>query len=236
VQHAQFCKGAHTGCLSDAHRTRSRSCKASLKVRRERDMRKGRARLAGAAAAGPAGHSSAARPAAAPAAGAAPTAARTAVRAQSSQDASPAVQRGRAEGDAAAEPAHPADESEAARLSSPAARARNAAAAAAAGAAPARSAELRESAPMWLLAERARDGGDPTAGRLRHRTTGMDDVGVSDGSLAPGTYDSASERGGAAGDGPHAGGACSLSPAVLARLRALPSPVSLCLLIAAVQM
>ncbi len=174
MQDAQFRQGAHTGFLSDAHRTRSRSCKAGLKARRERDMRKGRARPAGAAAAGHAGHSSAARPAAAPAAGAA-------------------------------------------------------------GAAPARSAEQRESASMRLVAEHARDGGDQSAGRLRHRTTGEDVAGTSDGSLAPGTFDSASEPGGAAGDSPRAGGACCLSPAMLSSLRALLSLDSLCLLIAAVR-
>jgi len=215
VQDAPIRKGAHTGFLSDALRTCGRSCKAGLEARREYDMRKGRARPAGAAAAGPAGRSSAARPAAAPAAGAAPAAARTAAPVQSSQDVSLEVQRARAEDDAAAAPAHPADEREAARLSSPAARARKAAAAAAAGAASARSAEQRESAPMWLLAERARDGRNPAAGRFRQRTTGEDDVGMSDGSLAPSTFDSASEPDGAPGDGPHGGGACCLSLTVL---------------------
>jgi len=99
-----------------------------------------------------------------------------------------------------------------------------------AAAAPAHSAEQRESTSMWLLAERARDGGDPAAGRLRHGTAAGDDVDMSDGSHAPGTFDSAFERDGAAGNGPHAGGACCLSPAVLLSLRVLQSPTALWLI------
>ena len=83
-----------------------------------------------------------------------------------------------------------------------------------AAAAPALSAEQRESASMWLLAERARDGGDLAAGRLRHGTAAGHYMDMSDGSHAPGTFDSA-EPGGATGDGPHAGGACCLYLAVL---------------------
>ncbi len=92
-----------------------------------------------------------------------------------------------------------------------------------AAAAPARSAEELEAASMWLLAERERSGGDPAAGRLRHRMAAEDDVGMSDGSDAFGTFDSASESGGAAGKSPHEGGACSLSLAVLLSLRLLLS-------------
>jgi len=158
---------------------------------------------------------------------------RTVVRAQSSQDISLVVQRGRADGDAAAARAHPAEDCEAAPLSLHTACARDAAAAAAAGAAPARSAEQREPASMRLLAQRARDGGEPAANGLRHSTPGEDVAGTSDGSLAPGTLDSASEPGGAAGDSPRAGGACCLSPAVLLSLGALLRPDSLCLLMAA---
>ena len=98
-----------------------------------------------------------------------------------------------------------------------------------AAAAPAHSAEQRESTSMWLLAERARDGGDPAAGRLRHGTAAGDDVDMSDGSHAPGTFDSAFERDGTAGNGPHAG-ACCLSPAVLLSLRVLQSPTALWLI------
>jgi len=68
---------------------------------------------------------------------------------------------------------------------------------------------------MWLLAERARDGRDPAADRLRHCMAAEDDVGMSDGSHALGTFDSASEPDDAAANGPHAGGACCLSQAVL---------------------
>jgi len=207
---------------------------AKLQVSAAR-KRKQRARLTSAATPGPIGHSSAAHPAAAPAAEAACAAAQTAVPAQVTQDVTWVAQRGRAGGDAAAARAHPAEECEAAPLSSPAARARDAAAAAAAGAAPGRSADQHESASMWLLAERERNGGDPEAGRLRHCTAGEDDVHMSHGLIALGTYDSASESGGAAGDGPHAGGACCLSVAVLLSLRALPSPDSLCIFIAAVR-
>jgi hypothetical protein len=67
---------------------------------------------------------------------------------------------------------------------------------------------------MWLLAERERNGGDSEAGRLQNCTAAEDDVGMSDGSYTLDTCDSASESGGAAADGPHAGGACCLSQAV----------------------
>ncbi len=200
----------HAGFLSDVHPTRGRSCMAGLQARAA-CKRKQLARLAGAAAPGPTGHSSAAHPAAAPAAGASAAAAP----AQATRDATRVAQRGRAEGDAAAAPAHPAEECEAAPLSSLAARARDAAAAAAAGAALAHYAEQHESASMWLLAERAHDGGDPAANGLRHCMAGEDDVGMSDGSLAPGNFDSASDPDDAAGIGPHAGGACCLSLTVL---------------------
>ncbi len=219
----------HAGFLSNVLPTRGRSCMASLKTARKR-----RVREAGAAAAQPTkSRNTRAHPAAAPAAGAARAAARTVVRAQSSQDISLVVQRGRADGDAAAARAHPAEDCEAAPLSLPTACARDAAAAAAAGAAPARSADQREPASMRLLAQRARDGGEPAANGLRHSTPGEDVAGTSDGSLAPGTLDSASEPGGAAGDSPRAGGACCLSPAVLLSLGALLRPDSLCLLMAA---
>ena len=100
-------------------------------------------------------------------------------------------------------------------------------------AAPARSAEQPESASMWLLAGRGRDGGNPAAGCLRCGTAASNDVDMSDGSHAPGTFDSASEPGGGAGIAPHAGGARRLSLAVHLSLEALPSPNSWCLLIAA---
>jgi hypothetical protein len=161
---------------------RGRSCMASLQTAAAR-KRKQRARVAGAAAPGRTGHSSAAHPPAAPAAGAARTAARTSAPARGNQDVTRVVQRGRAGGDAAA--------------------------------APARSAEQRESASMWLLAERACGGSDPAAGRLRHGTSAGNDVDMSDGSHAPGSFDSASAPDDAAGNGLHAGGACCLSPAVL---------------------
>ncbi len=93
-----------------------------------------------------------------------------------------------------------------------------------AAAAPARSAEQHESAPLWLLAERARDGGDLAAGRLPHGTAAGNDMDMSDGSHSPGTSDSASEPGGAAGDGPHAGGACCLSLAVLSNSERCQAP------------
>ncbi len=221
----------HAGFLSNVHQTGGRSCMASIKARNERLARKRRARPASADAAGPTGRSSAAHPAAAPAAGAACAAAQTADPAQVTQDVTRVVQRGRAGGDAAAARAHPAEECEAAPLPSPAARARDAAAAAATGAAPTRSAERRELAFAWVPAERGRDGGEPAAGHLRHRTATDNDVDMPNGLDALGTYDSNSES----GDSPHAGGACCLSLAVLLSLRALPCPDSLCLLMAAIR-
>jgi len=122
-----------TGLLTDAHLTHGRCCTASNKARRKRQPHE-----VGAASARPNETKSAhAHPAAAPtAAGAAPEAARTAAPAQAAQGATGMVQRGRAEGHAAAVPAHPAEECGAAPLPPPAARARNTAAATAAGAAP----------------------------------------------------------------------------------------------------
>ncbi len=151
-----------------------------------------------------------AHPAAAPAVGAAAAAAT----AQATQDATRVAQRGRAEGDAAAAPPHPAEECEAAPLSSFAAQARDAAAAAAAGAALAHYVEQHASASMWLLGEHARDGGDPAANGLRRCMAGEDDMSMSDGLHAPSTFDSASYPDDA-GNGPDAGGACCLSVAVL---------------------
>jgi hypothetical protein len=215
---------------------RGRSCVASLKATCEREKRTRRARPASTAAAGPTGHSHAAHPAAAPAAGAARAAAQTTVPARGTQDATRVVQRGRAEGVAAAAPAHPAEQREAAPQSSADARAHDAAAAAAVGAAPARSADQHESASMWLLAERERNGGDPAAGRLRPHAAAEDDLGMSDASLTPGTLDSAPEPDDAADDDPHAGGACCPSPDVHWSVEELPSPDSLCLLIAAMRL
>ncbi len=202
---------------------RGRACMASREARRKA----ARERRACLAAAWPTESRGArAHPAAALAAGAAAVAAP----AHATQGATREAQRGRAEGDAADAPGHPAEEREAAPLSPLAARARDAAAAAAAGAALAHYAEQHESTSMWLLAERARDGGDPAATILRHCMAGENDVDMSDGSLAPGNFDSASES----GKSPPAGGACCLSLAVLLIFRALPCPDSLCLLMAAI--
>ncbi len=196
---------------------------ATLKARNERLARQRRARPASANAAGPTRHSRATHPAAVPAAGAARAAARSALPAQAIQDAIRVAQRERTEGDAADAPAHSAEECEAAPLPSATARARDAAAAASAGAAPARSAEQRESASMWLLAECERDGDDLAPGCLRHGMA-AEDVIMSGGLHAFGTFDSISEPDNAPGNGPHADGACALSLAMLMSLKSAAQP------------
>jgi hypothetical protein len=109
---------------------RGRCCDASLKAQRERARA---AREALAFSARPTKRRSAhARPAAAPAPGAAPAAARPFL-ARFTQEMALIVQRGRAEGGAAAAPARSAQHGEAALAWSPAARGRDADGAAADG-------------------------------------------------------------------------------------------------------
>ncbi len=110
---------------------RGRCCDASLKAQRERARA---AREAIAFSARPTKRRSAhARPAAAPAPGAAPAAARAPFLARVTQEMALIVQRGRAEGGAAAAPARSAQHGEATLAWSPAARGRDADGAAADG-------------------------------------------------------------------------------------------------------
>jgi len=110
---------------------RGRCCDASLKAQRERARA---AREAIAFSARPTKRRSAhARPAAAPAPGAAPAAARAPFLARVTQELALIVQRGRAEGGAAAAPARSAQHGEATLAWSPAARGRDADGAAADG-------------------------------------------------------------------------------------------------------
>ena len=181
-------QGKVTGCnlacpaLSGLHRTRGRSCMANLKTQRANATRKRRARLASATAPGPTGHNSAAHPAAAPSAEAAPAAAQTPVHGQVTQDSTPVFQSSRASGDAAVTPA--------------------------------RSAKQHATPPLRSRAKRACVRS--AAARRQRSRAAADDVDDMCGSTSgspyePSTADGAPEPGGAAGDGPRAGGACCLS-------------------------
>jgi hypothetical protein len=175
-------------CLSYPKRfasVRSRSCMTSLKTANERCKRNRRARLAGAAAPGSTGHSSAARSAAAPAAEAAPAAAQTTAHGQVTHDSTRVFHSACANSNAAVTPAH--------------------------------SAEHCERTPVRSPTESARNISSAAASRS-HSGTAADDVtgtsGSSSGSsYAPSIADRAPEPGGAAGDGPHAGGASHLAAA-----------------------
>ncbi len=162
-----------------------RSCMASITAARESDMRKRRARLAGAAEPGPAGHSSAALPAAALAAEAARAAAQTTAHGQVIQDNTRVFQRARAIGDAAIMLARSAEQRETAPGRSPAERARSTSSAAAASRSRCRTA-----------ADNVTDTSGSTSGS----------------SYAPSAAVGAPEPGGAAGFGPRAGGPAILLP------------------------